>query len=183
MCYRKIRPKVANFPTVSVSHSQNNVSMSPMPGPFAHPIKDGRLNCTVKSSLANVKLLQKFSHEYLVFLGHNCGRKTMQLCYSLCKYRGHHLNCKRCFKPRKCAYLDSLSTTTNTVSKPSDFGSFSIKSIVMSFQTCCGIGKGCRKPCCFWWEAFFSVGIPYTLMYVLSNLLPPTFLIPILRCR
>lgn len=45
----------------------------------------------------------------------------------------------------KCLYLDNLSVTSKIVSYTFDFGNPSIKSIVISSQTCSSIGSGCRN--------------------------------------
>ena len=53
---------------------------------------------------------------------------------------------KGCLSPIKWAYLLNLSTTTKMVSLPSDFGNPSMKSKDISYQTCCGIDRGCNRP-------------------------------------
>lgn len=46
----------------------------------------------------------------------------------------------------KSEYLIKRSTTTKIVSNPSDFGRASMKSIVASYHTPCGMGNGCSNP-------------------------------------
>jgi hypothetical protein len=46
----------------------------------------------------------------------------------------------------KSEYLIKRSTTTKIVSNPSDFGRASMKSIVTSYHTPCGMGNGCSNP-------------------------------------
>lgn len=53
---------------------------------------------------------------------------------------------KGCFRPIKCPYFVSVSTTTSTISTPFDRGSPSTKSINISSQTQDGIGSGWKRP-------------------------------------
>jgi hypothetical protein len=58
----------------------------------------------------------------------------------------HHEQRKGCLSGIKCAYFKNLSTTTNMVLNPSDFGSPSIKSVEMSCHAPLGTCKGCSSP-------------------------------------
>lgn len=49
---------------------------------------------------------------------------------------------KGCLRHMKCAYLESLSITTNMQSNPWDRGSLVIKSMEMSSHTAPEIGRG-----------------------------------------
>lgn len=53
-----------------------------------------------------------------------------------------------CFKPKKWAYLDNLSTITNIELAPFDMGNPSMKSIATSSQTRLEMGRGCNSPAC-----------------------------------
>jgi len=92
------------------------------------------------------KFLPKLAEKDLISVIYNGLRKTMQ--FKMCsKYNRATMAAEKGWdRARKCAYLLSLSTTTNTVSFPLDFSRPSRKSIKMSSQMALDIGKGCSNP-------------------------------------